>query len=71
MLNYKVLERINMGDTDLIGDIIEKQNTDGHYWDFKKYYRREHLHGIGEYPATMVPKMQSELLDIFLKHKKE
>jgi site-specific DNA-methyltransferase (cytosine-N4-specific) len=70
MLNYKVLERINMGDTDLIGDIIEKQNTDGHYWDFKKYYRREHLHGIGEYPATMVPKMQSELLDIFLKNDK-
>lgn len=31
------------------------------YWDFKEA-KKEHIHGICSYPATMVPEMQAEVL---------
>lgn len=35
------------------------------YWDFKES-KKDHIHGICAYPATMVPIMQSEILKIIL-----
>lgn len=48
-------------------DIVEKLNKypDG-YWDFKGKIKTG-IHNIGKYPATMVPDMQYELLNIIVK----
>ena len=48
-------------------DIIEENPE---YWDFKEA-RKDHIHGIFTYPATMVPAMQSEILRILLEIKPE
>lgn len=44
-------------------------NKPDDFWDFKDNYEKEHIHSIITYPATMVPKMQSELIDIIIKEK--
>ncbi|MCR1950443.1 DNA adenine methylase [Clostridium sp. DSM 100503] len=36
------------------------------YWDFREA-KKEHIHGIFTYPATMVPMMQSEILSSILR----
>lgn len=52
-------------------DIIEELNKypEG-YWDFKGKMKKG-IHNIGKYPATMVPDMQHELLNIIVKQIKE
>lgn len=40
-------------------------NDTPNYWDFKQS-KKDHIHGICTYPATMVPDMQSEILKILL-----
>lgn len=56
-----------MDNSDVI--LIEKFekliNKNPRYWDFKES-KKEHIHGICSYPATMVPTMQSEILNILL-----
>jgi len=41
-------------------------NKSEEFWDFKTGFEKVHVHGIAKYPATMVPKMQAELMDILL-----
>lgn len=36
------------------------------FWDFKDDYKKAHIHGIIDYPATMVPNMQRELINILI-----
>ncbi|KJU72504.1 hypothetical protein UC77_04320 [Clostridium baratii] len=43
--------------------LVEKNSN---FWDFKDA-KKEHIHGICTYPATMVPNMQSEILKTILK----
>ncbi|EJP6472074.1 hypothetical protein NHI66_001346 [Clostridium botulinum] len=56
-----------MDKTDVI--LIEKFkkliNCNPNYWDFKES-KKDHIHGICSYPATMVPNMQAEILKIIL-----
>jgi site-specific DNA-methyltransferase (cytosine-N4-specific) len=42
-------------------------NKSEEFWDFKTGFEKVHIHGIAKYPATMVPRMQAELMDILLK----
>ncbi|MCQ4921508.1 DNA methyltransferase [Tissierella carlieri] len=55
---------LNSKDKQIINLIEERMNIDSSFWDFKDDYKKEHIHNIFTYPATMVPKMQSEILDI-------
>ncbi|MCU7201595.1 modification methylase [Turicibacter sanguinis] len=52
-------------DRDLIMQFEELIANNPGYWDFKES-RKEHIHGIMTYPATMVPAMQAEILKIIL-----
>lgn len=56
---------MNMNDKCLINKIEELLVKDNSYWDFSEY-KKDHIHGIFTYPATMVPKMQSKILDLIL-----
>ena len=51
---------------DIIGEL--NKYPEG-YWDFKGKIKTG-IHNIGKYPATMVPDMQYELLNIIVKQKK-
>lgn len=52
---------------DIIGEL--NKYPEG-YWDFKGKIKTE-IHNIGKYPATMVPDMQYELLNIIVKQIKD
>jgi len=49
----------------LIGEFKKLIYKNPEYWDFKES-KKDHIHGICSYPATMVPAMQSEILKIIL-----
>jgi hypothetical protein len=38
---------------------------DPEYWDFKEESTKKHIHNLINYPATMVPVMQSEIIKLF------
>lgn len=52
-------------DRDLVMKFEELVIKKPDYWDFKEA-KKDHIHGIMTYPATMVPAMQSEILKIIL-----
>ena len=56
---------MNNTDIILIDKIKELIESDPKYWDFKES-KKDHIHGICVYPATMVPVMQSKILKILL-----
>lgn len=51
----------------IIKEITKKNNGNNKYWDFEKYPGKKHIHSLIEYPATMVPDMQSEIIRIISK----
>lgn len=56
----------NAKDNEIIKMIEEKIEGNGSFWDFKNNNQKKHIHGIVEYPATMVPNMQQELINIIM-----
>ncbi|WP_252225972.1 site-specific DNA-methyltransferase [Clostridium sp. ZBS2] len=54
-------------DSILISKFEELIKNNSEYWDFKES-KKDHIHGIFTYPATMVPSMQSKILEIILKY---
>lgn len=56
----------NEVDNKIISILEKKVENDSSFWDFKDNYKKEHIHAIIDYPATMVPKMQAELMDIII-----
>lgn len=57
---------MNDNDIKLINEFKYLSEKDLNFWDFKDA-KKEHIHGICTYPATMVPNMQSEILKRILK----
>lgn len=53
-------------DTVLLNKINSYSTGNEDYWSFKGRSRREHCHGLVQYPAMMVPEMQGELIDAVL-----
>lgn len=56
---------MDINDEILINKIESLVEEDDSYWDFSEY-KKEHIHGLLTYPATMVPKMQAEILRLIL-----
>lgn len=56
---------MNNTDIILIDKIKKLIENNPKYWDFKES-KKDHIHGICVYPATMVPVMQSKILKILL-----
>lgn len=54
----------------VIRDIEKLTSSEPNYWDFKESAEKEHIHKLIRYPATMVPVMQSKLIELFVKHDK-
>lgn len=52
---------MDITDSKLIERFEKLIDDNPNYWDFKEA-KKEHIHGICTYPATMVPVMQSEIL---------
>ncbi len=57
---------MDKNDNRLINKFEDLLRYNSEYWDFKEA-KKDHIHGIFTYPATMVPAMQSEILNIILK----
>lgn len=55
----------------VIRDIKKIISTEPDYWDFKENSERSHIHKLIRYPATMVPLMQSKLIELFIEHDEE
>lgn len=55
-------EYLNVDNT-LIQKIAAYSLQDASYWSFKGRSKRNHCHGLIQYPAMMVPEMQGELID--------
>ncbi|MCE5985453.1 site-specific DNA-methyltransferase [Pseudomonas sp. LM20] len=58
-------------DEKIVNQVALLGELDKEYWSFSRRAKRTHCHGFIKYPAMMVPEMQGELIDIFLKHKPE
>lgn len=43
--------------------LVEMAHSDRDYWSFKGNSRREHGHGLFQYPAMMVPQMAQTILE--------
>lgn len=41
-------------------------SQDAQYWEFRRQARRDGLHGLIQYPAMMVPRMQGDVLETIL-----
>lgn len=54
-------------DKRIINSLESRVENNNSFWDFKDNYKKEHIHNIINYPATMVPKMQAEVIDIIMK----
>lgn len=54
----------------VIRDIEKLIIAEPDYWDFKDNSERAHIHNLIRYPATMVPVMQSKLIELFVLHDK-
>lgn len=56
----------NERDKKIINALESRVENNPTFWDFKDNYKKEHIHNIINYPATMVPKMQAEIMDIIM-----
>ncbi|WP_445945868.1 hypothetical protein [Shewanella sp.] len=63
-MNQAIIESeyLNVDNT-LIQNIAAYSLQDASYWSFKGRSKRNHCHGLIQYPAMMVPEMQGELID--------
>ncbi|WP_340481110.1 site-specific DNA-methyltransferase [Vibrio anguillarum] len=63
-MNQAIIESeyLNVDNT-LIQKIAAYSLQDASYWSFKGRSKRNHCHGLIQYPAMMVPEMQGELID--------
>lgn len=55
----KIAENIRSG-------LLELSSQDAQYWEFRRQAQRDGLHGLIQYPAMMVPRMQGDILDTIL-----
>lgn len=46
--------------------LLNLSDQDSQYWEFRRQAQREGLHGLIQYPAMMVPRMQGDVLDAIL-----
>lgn len=52
---------------DLIRSGLQQLSSkDAAYWEFRRQSRRDGVHGLFQYPAMMVPRMQGDVLDVLL-----
>lgn len=58
-LNNKVAFKIRAG-------LLKLSTQDARYWEYRRQAQREGLHGLMQYPAMMVPRMQGDILDTIL-----
>jgi len=58
----------NLRKTDVRIDaaLRELSSRDAAYWEFRRQAQRAGLHGLFQYPAMMVPRMQGDILDTVL-----
>ena len=63
LLLYYRRDSVDKNDSILIEKLENLIVENPTYWDFKEA-KKEHIHGICSYPATMVPEMQAEVLRI-------
>lgn len=49
----------------VVSDIKKIISENPEYWDFKEECSKKHIHNLINYPATMVPVMQSEIIRLF------
>lgn len=49
----------------VVATIKEIITENPEYWDFKEESSKKHIHNLINYPATMVPVMQSEIIKLF------
>lgn len=61
MLNY---------DKEIIHKLDKKNINSKDFWDFKDYKGKKNIHSLIDYPATMVPDMQNELIKTVSKETK-
>ncbi|MFU8648186.1 DNA methyltransferase [Lysinibacillus sp. RSDA_15] len=57
---------MNAVDRRIIDAIENRKNFDHQYWDFKSATKKSGIHTLMRYPATMVPEMQQELIQILV-----
>lgn len=57
---------MNAVDRRIIDTIENRKNLDHQYWDFKSATKKSGIHTLMRYPATMVPEMQQELIQILV-----
>ncbi|WP_199610016.1 TRM11 family methyltransferase [Flocculibacter collagenilyticus] len=63
-MNQALVRREDLNvDNTLIQNIAAYSLQDASYWSFKGRSKRNHCHGLIQYPAMMVPEMQGELID--------
>lgn len=55
-------------ETKVVREIRKLIDNNENYWDFKGNSERGHVHKLIRYPATMVPVMQSKLIDLFIEN---
>lgn len=46
--------------------LAQLSSKDAQYWEFRRQAQRDGLHGLLQYPAMMVPRMQGDILDVLL-----
>ena len=46
--------------------LAQLSSKDAQYWEFRRQAQRDGLHGLLQYPAMMVPRMQGDILDALL-----
>jgi DNA modification methylase len=63
-MNQPIIQNEDLNaDNALIQNIDAYSLQDASYWSFKGRSKRNHCHGLIQYPAMMVPEMQGELID--------
>lgn len=48
-------------------EFAKLSDQDASYWEYRKSAAREGVHGLLQYPAMMVPRMQGDVLDVMLR----
>ncbi len=46
--------------------LLKLSSCDAGYWEFRRQAQRDGLHGLLQYPAMMVPRMQGDILDTLI-----
>jgi len=60
------MKALNKQEVEIIKQLNMKVEDNPGYWDFIDEKVTDHIHGLSCYPAKMVPKMQSEIIDLLL-----